>query len=70
MELIGLKFPLSKEYISAIENLTYGAEEVFKKYRLPIFDYEKIFIEEPEYFENQDHLNELGGSELVEKIFN
>ena len=67
VELIGIKFPLTKNYIRSIGNDGYKADSIFQSHGLTVLDFSSIFIEHNEYFENQDHLNELGG-ELFSKV--
>ena len=67
VELIGIKFPLTKNYIRAIGNDGYKADSIFQSHGLTVLDFSSIYIEHNEYFENQDHLNELGG-ELFSKV--
>lgn len=68
IELIGLKFPLSNTYITALGNRNYGADKVFLSNGLRVMDYKTIFVDEEDYFSDQDHLNFKGGEELVKKI--
>lgn len=72
IELIGIKFPLSMAYLEVLGENNYNADNIFINNKLPVWDYKKILITKPEYFENQDHLNIAGGkvfSELlIEKI--
>ena len=65
VELIGIKFPLSREYIKAIGNKTYNADSTFFKQNLRVLDFKNIYINEDSYFSNEDHLNQLGGKEFV-----
>ncbi|XMO85260.1 hypothetical protein AAFN75_10720 [Algibacter sp. AS12] len=67
--LIGLKFPLSKEYINIMGHNTYGANKIFKDYNLKVLDFKNKFVLEDKYFLNQDHLNEEGGTQLIEILF-
>lgn len=67
--LIGIKFPLTQEYAEFIEEDILVATDLFKKRKLKILDYSKIFEKEPQYFYDQDHLNKIGAKELISKMF-
>jgi len=66
--LIGIKFPLSRSYIETLNNSNYGADKIFLKNNLPILDYEDLFINKDEFFENQDHLNAPGGEQFSKTL--
>jgi hypothetical protein len=68
--LIGVKFPLTKEYIETIGKKTYGASGLFIEKGLKVMDYKTIFINKEECFLNQDHLNAKGGEEFSNVLFN
>lgn len=67
--LIGIKFPLASEYIQVLGNSTSHAQQLFKEKNLKVYDMRNIFINNSEYFENQDHLNKVGGKLFVDKLF-
>jgi len=70
IEIIGLKFPLTKSYTTAIGNLNTGADSIFVEHQFKILDYTKNKKFTDKYFKNQDHLNTEGGALLVDMIFN
>ena len=61
IDLIGIKFPLSSSYIKVLGSKSYGADEIFTSKSLKVIDSKEIFVDNPEYFANQDHLNSKGG---------
>jgi hypothetical protein len=63
--LIGIKFPLSLEYLNALGDKTYGVKDVLESAGINILDYHNIFIHHNEYFQDSDHLNEKGAQALV-----
>jgi len=65
--LIGLKFPLSASYINALDTKNFGADELFESKGLSVKNMKSAFLEHPEYFADQDHLN-YKGSEIFTKI--
>lgn len=72
IELIGIKFPLSQTYVEILNNKNFGADNIFLENNLETWDFKDEFIMNPEYFANQDHLNEIGGYNfsniLIKKI--
>lgn len=68
IELIGIKFPLSSSYLKVLDSQSYGADELFLSKDLNVKDYKEIFIENPEYFANQDHLNSKGGKIFTKRL--
>jgi hypothetical protein len=69
IELIGIKFPLSKEYLEAAEGYTGDADELLMINGYEVLDCTELYIDRPEFFADQDHLNDEGAKDLVEKIF-
>jgi len=61
IKLIGLRYPLTAEYIKAVGELDSGALKIFKDLELSILDYESLFITQANLFQNEDHLNYDGG---------
>jgi hypothetical protein len=59
--LIGVKFPLTGEYLSLIKGQGFGADEVLKANGLRVLDYSNELAKTPELFKDQDHLNNDGG---------
>ena len=68
IELIGLKFPVSKTYLKIVGQRNYGADQLFISNGLKVIDQESTFIDNDGYFGDQDHLNPKGGEAFVEKL--
>ncbi|MFH2036677.1 MAG: hypothetical protein ABIJ45_09765 [Candidatus Zixiibacteriota bacterium] len=68
--LIGVKFPLSSEYVEILDGKTYGAEDVLKSNGIDVLDYTDSFKNRNQYFANQDHLNDDGGQKFAELLYN
>lgn len=66
--LIGVKFPLTREFYEELGDRSYGADSIFKAHYLTVYDYKSIFLDSISYFRDQDHLN-LKGSELFTDMF-
>lgn len=69
IELIGIKFPLAKEYIEAAQDKTGEADEMLAVNGFRVLDCTDLYIDRPEFFADQDHLNEEGAKDLTKKIF-
>jgi hypothetical protein len=70
IELIGLKFPLSKTYVAILENESYHANSLLINNGLLIADFDSLFLEEDHLFRDMDHLDKAGGEKFVEILFN
>jgi hypothetical protein len=66
--LIGIKFPLSFEYLSVLGDKTYGVKDILESSGINILDYNNVFIHHNEYFRDSDHLNEKGAQELIKLL--
>jgi len=69
IKLIGLKFPLANEYIQVLGETTYNSDKILKEHGITVLDFRRIFIKNPEFFANQDHLNNKGGEKFSELLF-
>lgn len=69
IELIGIKFPLSNEYLEALGDSDYEADAFLVSNQIKVLDFSKYFAEEPTVFKNQDHIDEKGGKILSSKIY-
>lgn len=67
--LIGIRYPLVKDYIGLIDNFTGEASELFKENGLNVLDYTDVYVNKNEYFANQDHLNIEGGRIFTDLVF-
>jgi hypothetical protein len=66
--LIGIKFPLTKEYIKEMGSMNYGADSLFYVNNLPVYDYQRLYIDKCNYFRDQDHLNNLGAEKFIKLL--
>lgn len=69
IDLIGIKFPLSNEYIEIIGDRTFNADSVLLSHNFRVLDYKRIYCDNESYFKNQDHLNATGGKLFTEFLF-
>lgn len=60
IRLIGLKYPLSPDYLEAIEDKSYSADRIFIELGLKVLDLSKTFPRDDSFFKDPDHLNEKG----------
>ncbi len=65
IELIGIKYPLSSVYLDIIGDRDFGADIIFREHDLKVLDFTRVFIDNDEYFADQDHLNREGGRAFV-----
>jgi len=65
IELIGVKFPLTRTYLKSLGTSNYGADELFYSNGLKVIDQKSVFVDNDEYFFNQDHLNTQGGKKFA-----
>lgn len=65
IELIGLMYPLSREYYEALQGRDMGAAKLLEEAGIPILKNDLIYLDTPELFKDQDHLNALGGTEFT-----
>ena len=63
--LIGVKFPLAKNYIEVLGDKSYDADTFAKKQEVKVIDLKSIFIGRDHLFSNPDHLNKIGSKEFV-----
>ncbi|MCY7361594.1 MAG: hypothetical protein LH629_05930, partial [Ignavibacteria bacterium] len=68
IELVGIKFPLATEFLKQLGKKSFHADSVFIKSNLPVLDYKYLYINEDQYFSNQDHLNDTGANLFIKKF--
>ncbi len=68
IDLYGIKLPLAKEFIKEQGAKSYGAEKVFERNDIKVLDYMDVYLNKDNFFFNQDHLNEEGGTDLTKRI--
>lgn len=69
IELIGIKFPLTRTYVDLMDEESYKADSIFRSYHLPIVDFDSLFLEQDSLFRDMDHLDNGGGMKFVEILF-
>ena len=70
IKLYGIKLPLSKEYIEAQKDKSYGAGTYFVNEQIEILDFKKEYISYNNLFFNEDHLNKEGGVKFTKLLTN
>jgi len=63
--LIGVKFPLTKEFYQELGDRNYKADSMFRVHHLPVLDYSRVYLDSLSYFRDQDHLNHKGSEKFV-----
>lgn len=63
--LVGVKFPLTKEFFDELGSKSYRADSIFKAHHLPVLDYSRAYLDSISYFRDQDHLNHMGSEKFV-----
>jgi hypothetical protein len=69
IELIGIKFPLSNEYLDALDDSNYNSDAFLISHQNEVYNFSKLFVNNASVFKNQDHLNQTGGKMLSLKIY-
>lgn len=69
IELIGVKFPLSKVYLEILGKTSYHADSLFLRNNLKLLDYENLMIERDSLFRDMDHLDREGGEIFSNVLF-
>ena len=64
VEIQGIKFPLSPEYLQAVECKGFATEEVFEKYGVEVLDFRNS-LSLPQDFRDQDHVSVRGGLKFL-----
>jgi len=62
VRLVGLKFPLSGDYLGVLGGKDYGADKALESLGVAVLDYEELYRDRDDLFEDQDHLNKEGGT--------
>jgi len=70
IELIGLRFPLTKTYVDLLNNESYEADSVFQVNNLPVADFDSLYLEQDSLFRDMDHLDRDGGKKFATLLFN
>lgn len=67
--VIGLRFPLSNDYLKTIGVTTYEARKVFIEKQKNVIDLRGVFKDEDQLFKDQDHVNGEGSARFTELLF-
>ncbi len=67
--LVGLKFPVAPEYLTALGERRTSASLVFHELGIPVRDCSNAYSDEPAVFDNQDHLTMEGGTRFSREFF-
>lgn len=70
INLIAVKFPVTKPYWEYIKEYKYDIEEVLKLNQIDLIDLHDLFFDKNEYFIDQDHMNVNGGTLFSERLIN
>ncbi len=70
IEIIGIKFPLSRDYIATIGNKNFGADSLFYENNIKVLDLKDLYLRNDNYFSDEDHLNIIGGKIFSEFLVN
>ncbi len=68
IELIGVKFPLDKNYVKAIGDRNYGADKILMENGCTVYDYKELYIDKSSFFKDTDHLNDIGAIKFSRKL--
>ena len=66
--LIGIKFPLSDEYLTKLGEFSYDADSVLISHGIKVLDFKESFRNNDEYIEDPDHLNRAGANKLIDSL--
>ena len=67
--IIGVKFPLTKEYYKVTKDKFFGVEAIFKDNNLKVLNYQSTYIDNDNLFQNEDHLTTNGGKMFADILF-
>jgi hypothetical protein len=75
INIIGIRYPISKYYFLHSENQLFQnyiteIDSFIESHITTIYDYKTIFLEQDEYFANSDHLNEEGANHFSKILKN
>ena len=68
--VIGVKFPLTREFVESTAYHDYNVESIFKKRGCRVLNAQKILYDQEEMFANQDHVNNRGGKIFIHYLRN
>lgn len=65
IEIIGIRFPLTEEYLEAKGDLSYNADSLFIAQGLKVLDFDSLYLGKDDLFRDQDHLDAEGGEDFA-----
>ena len=68
-ELIGIKFPLTGDFLKVLENANYKADSIIHSIGSPVYDYKFKFHEMDTFFYDQDHIDSAGSRVFVKMLY-
>jgi len=68
IKLIGIKFPLSGEFLEILGNKSYKADSILVSQGVEVWDFKNIFSNIGNYFEDPDHVNPEGANVLIDSM--
>jgi len=66
IDLFAINFPLQAKYLELVKRSKIDINKIMGRENIMLFDYSDRFINNDNYFLDQDHLNNLGANKLVE----
>jgi len=63
--LIGVKFPLTGEYLDALGSRSYHADTILEARGIPVWDFRSSLVNRDSLFRDQDHVNNTGSEIFV-----
>ena len=70
INLIGLKFPISKNYYQEMGEKSFKADSLLEAYGYPVIDLKKLYLDKPQFFSDPDHLNNSGVKRFIPLLKN
>jgi hypothetical protein len=70
IELIGIKYPIRSDYLDIISNTSLIENSFLLTDEYKTLDYSSAFRSKSDYFQDQDHLNDLGAFYLINLLKN
>lgn len=68
IKLIGIKFPLSGEFLEILGNKSYKADSILISQGIEVWDFKNTFSNIDNYFEDPDHVNPEGANVLIDSL--
>lgn len=65
IEIIGIKYPLTHEFIDELGDNSFHADQFLKENGYKVIDLKKSFANQISYFRDQDHLNYAGSKNFI-----